>query len=96
DGFRYTAPVGEYPDGASPYGCCNMAGNVYEWCGDWFDDSYYRSSPERNPAGPAKPTDRRVCRGGSYYCNPEHCSSILRSADEPAVAGQGVGFRVAK
>ncbi|MCU0606466.1 MAG: SUMF1/EgtB/PvdO family nonheme iron enzyme [Candidatus Edwardsbacteria bacterium] len=96
DGFRFTAPVAEYPDGASPYGCLNMAGNVYEWCGDWFDDSYYRSSPDRNPMGPSQPTDRRVCRGGSYYCNPEYCSSILRSADKPGVAGKGVGFRVAQ
>lgn len=96
DGFRYTAPVGEYSDGESPYGCYNMAGNVYEWCGDWFDDSYYRTSPERNPTGPSKPTDRRVCRGGCYYSNPGRSSAINRSAQEPGKVGQGIGFRVAK
>ncbi|MGO8672689.1 MAG: formylglycine-generating enzyme family protein [Capsulimonadaceae bacterium] len=44
--------VGSYPDGASPYGVLDMAGNVSEWCSDWFDTDYYSRSPYRNPAGP--------------------------------------------
>jgi len=47
-----TAAVGSYPEGASPYGVLDMAGNVSEWVADWFDAGYYADSPDNNPAGP--------------------------------------------
>jgi formylglycine-generating enzyme required for sulfatase activity len=45
DGFQLTAPVGNYPAGASPYGALDMSGNVWEWVNDWVDEAYYQSSP---------------------------------------------------
>jgi len=62
---RGTTPVGAYPEGASPYGCQDMAGNVSEWVADWYDPHYYATSPSEDPPGPAT-GDRRVLRGGSF------------------------------
>jgi iron(II)-dependent oxidoreductase len=60
-----TTSVDSHPQGASPYGVMNMAGNVWEWCADWYDENYYVSAPERNPHGPVS-GNRRVLRGGSW------------------------------
>ena len=66
DGYQYTAPVGRYPAGASLYGVLDMAGNVWEWCQDWYDGDYYAISPQRDPRGPDSGT-YRVVRGASWY-----------------------------
>ncbi|MDQ7826997.1 MAG: formylglycine-generating enzyme family protein [Candidatus Eremiobacteraeota bacterium] len=60
-----TAPVGSFPAGASPCGVHDMLGNVWEWCADWYDKSYYKHSPHENPAGPPEGA-HRVLRGGSW------------------------------
>jgi len=57
-----TTPVGNYPDGISPYGAYDMAGNGWEWVNDWYDNSYYSRSPTSNPLGPTS-GDGRVLRG---------------------------------
>lgn len=66
DGFVFTAPVGSFPEGASPYGVQNMAGNVWEWCADWYQKDYYQTSPRNNPKGPDTGA-ACVLRGGSFF-----------------------------
>ncbi len=61
-------PVGSFPAGAGPYGAQDLAGNVWEWCADWYDAAYYRHAPRRNPTGPSTGT-ARVLRGGSRFFN---------------------------
>ena len=68
DGYAFSAPVGSFPGGASPYGALDMAGNVWEWVADWYDDSYYGDSPYENPTGPPTGTERAQ-RGGAWYDN---------------------------
>ena len=60
--------MGSYAAGASPFGALDMAGNVWEWVGDYYDMRYYEGSPESNPIGPAERKDKynRVIRGGGY------------------------------
>lgn len=66
DGFADTAPVGSFSSGASPYGALDMAGNVWEWVGDWFDRDFYSVSAPENPTGPTS-GEERVVRGGSFF-----------------------------
>jgi len=63
-----TNQVGSYPNGASPFGALDMAGNVFEWTSDYYDAKYYASGPASNPTGPEERTAyfKRVVRGGSY------------------------------
>lgn len=63
-----TSRVGSYAAGAGPFGALDMAGNVWEWVGDYYDMRYYEGSPESNPIGPAERKDKynRVIRGGGY------------------------------
>ena len=48
-GYSFTSPVGHYPQGESPYGVRDMAGNVWEWVADWYHSEYYTGEHERNP-----------------------------------------------
>jgi len=67
DGYEYTAPVGSFPAGASPYGVMDMAGNVWEWCLDAYQKDYYVRSPEHNPVNDSF-TNGIFCvlRGGAW------------------------------
>jgi len=91
DGYKYTAPVGSYPHGASPYGCMDMAGNVWEWCNDWYDEDYYENSPDHNPQGPSSGS-YRVIRGGSWNRSAS-CIRCAARGGTPSGGWSDVGFR---
>ena len=94
DGYQFTAPVGSYPKGASPYGALDMAGNVWEWVADWYDENYYSSSPARNPVGPAS-GNSRVLRGGSWVDDQWGVSAAHRFWSLPDYRFDNLGFRCA-
>lgn len=95
DGYGNIAPVGSYPAGASPYGALDMAGNVAEWVNDWYDETYYSTTPLTNPTGPAK-GDFRVLRGGSWFSTAAGVRSADRSWYIPEGATDYAGFRCAQ
>jgi formylglycine-generating enzyme required for sulfatase activity len=95
DGYRYTAPVGSYEEGKSPYGAYDMAGNVWEWVADWYDANYYRHSPAHNPQGPAS-GDKTVLRGGGWGDLALHVRASDRVRRAPARQNDTFGFRCAK
>jgi len=82
DGYERTAPVGSFPQGASPYGVMDMAGNVWEWCQDWYDENYYKKSPSRNPTGSSSGSIR-VVRGGGWSVPQSYCRSAYRVIYDP-------------
>ena len=93
--LQATTPVGSYPEGASPYGALDMAGNVWEWCADYYGKDYYKSAPARNPTGP-RSGEGRVQRGGSWGDSlelPFRCA--YRHYDVPGYRYLIVGFRCA-
>jgi formylglycine-generating enzyme required for sulfatase activity len=92
---KTTARVGSYPNGVSPFGVHDMAGNAMEWVADWFSQDYYQKSPERNPTGPAS-GERRVLRGGSWLLNPLGVRSASRHDDTPDDRDTFIGFRCAR
>ena len=95
DGYQFTAPVGNYPKGASPYGALDMAGNVWEWVADWYDEKYYASSPAQNPKGPDSGQDR-VLRGGSWDNWHRYVRAAVRHGLGPGARYDGLGFRCAR
>jgi serine/threonine-protein kinase len=89
-----TMPVGKYPGGRSPYGCNDMAANVWEWCADWHDQKFYESGTKTNPKGP--PTGRyRIIRGGSWTSGAEDVRTTLRGKADPKGRMVNLGFRCA-
>jgi eukaryotic-like serine/threonine-protein kinase len=94
DGYRFAAPVGTYPDGRSPIGAYDMAGNVMEWVSDWYDFSYYREAGGENPLGPTEGQFKSI-RGGSWLTATDDLKTAARSSFDPLVAQANVGFRCA-
>ena len=92
-GLGRTSPVGIFPEGKSPYECLDMAGNVLEWCLDWFSGSYYEKSPDRNPQGPLEGA-LRVLRGGSWIYLADYCRSAYRLTLVPAYRDLSFGLRL--
>lgn len=95
DGYAFTAPVGLYSAGASPYGVMDMAGNVLEWVADYASPNYYSSSPAQNPTGP-NIGSTHVLRGGSWYSGPRNNRVAHRVlAEQMDLPVQNYGFRCA-
>ena len=95
-GLNSTQPVGSYPAGASPYGCMDMTGNVWEWCADWYDENYYNNSPSRNPKGPTSGI-ARVLRGGSWSGEDyDNFCCVGRYYSDPTARYSRRGFRCAR
>jgi formylglycine-generating enzyme required for sulfatase activity len=91
DGHMGDAPVGSYPAGASWCGVLDLAGNVWEWVADWYDD--YPSRRQANPTGPSRPQEFRVMRGGGWSSGPDLVRGAARGYGVPDTGTPLVGFR---
>ena len=89
-----TEPVGSHPGNASPYGVMDMAGNIWEWCNDFYTNDYYSKSPARNPTGPTT-TILYVAHGGAWpLCDPKCFQTVNRDwCRRPLLGSMDAGFR---
>ncbi len=98
DGFHGTSPVGSFPENG--YGLFDMAGNVWEWCSDWFSATFHRNErnvTRVNPQGP-RHGQSRVTKGGSYLCHDSYCNRYrvgARTSNTPDSSTGNMGFRLA-
>jgi formylglycine-generating enzyme required for sulfatase activity len=91
DGFAETAPIGSYPRGASPFGLEDMAGNVWEWCLDFYEP--YKGKECTNPRSTFT-AGRRIYRGGSWKSKATSLRTTTRNFNVPEYSANDVGFRV--
>ncbi len=101
DGWERTAPVAQFP--ANGFGLHDMAGNVWQWCADWYRPDSYCQGPSTDPTGPADSFDpaepgipKRVQRGGSFLCSDQYCSRYMPGGRGKGAVDTGsshVGFR---
>jgi len=89
-------PVGSLPDGDSPYGVKDMAGNAREWVSDWYDPDYYKYAPDESPLGPDKKGVVRSIRGGSWHSPMADITTSARGRGGFALQTHGTGFRCAR
>lgn len=94
DGYEVSAPVGSFQADTSPYGVKDGAGNAIEWVDDWYDETYYKRSPEQNPPSPEYGT-YRVLRGGGYTTTGGDVRITSRSKMMPDFRDETIGFRCA-
>lgn len=90
----HAVQVGSYPLGEGPYEAFDQAGNVWEWCEDYYQRDYYSISPRKNPMA-ITPSKYRVMRGGGFASQSVHCKTTYRYYGEPAHYYVMVGFRCA-
>ena len=91
DGYAESSPVGSFPRGVSPFGIEDMAGNVWEWCGDFFES--YKPTSKIDPRGPTNGA-KRVYRGGSWKSRFASLRTTARSANLPNFSCNDLGFRI--
>jgi formylglycine-generating enzyme required for sulfatase activity len=91
DGYPESSPVGAFPLGASPFGIEDMAGNVWEWCLDYYEP--YRGAPKVNPHGPTTGA-KRVHRGGSWKSRFSSLRTTVRGSNAPNFSCNDLGFRI--
>ena len=95
EGDETVSPVGDHPLGRSPSGVQDLAGNLYEWVSDWYDEDFYAQTPRHNPRGPGAGTTK-VQRGGSYINSPYRLRAAFRTKADPTEHDPHVGFRCAQ
>ena len=96
-GSEQTSAVWDYPEGISGYGTYQQSGNVWEWCGDWYDESYYQTAEAKtNPTGPTRGS-LRVCRGGGWrYGDASLFRGAHRAGCDPGYRIGDMGFRLVR